>query len=414
MKSKKMVRLVIGIVVILAVAAALWYFWVRPAGSLASAWNTLLNPPAASSTALSASGTVETIDIAIAPEQAGKIVAVNVQEGDTVKAGEVLFQLDDTLLKDQVAIAQVNLDTAKQALLQLTSPTVLAAAQKAVAQDQIDLTNAQQVLNDQLYFTKNTGAIQNAASALVLAKDKLSTAQSDYANVSGNPDTSTVKARAYQQLYTTQLAYNNALFTYNIWSGENNQQQINLKSSNYAMIKAKLAEDQSLVATISNGQIPDNATGTIIAQIQQARFNIRLVQANLDLLDDQIKQMAVTAPVDGVVITRNAQPGSVVNAGDVLLSLGRLDQLTITVYVPEQRVGEVALGQSANVSVDAFPGIPFKAVVSYISDQAEFTPRNVQTVAGRQTTVFAVKLTLTDASGKLKPGMPADVTFNQK
>ena len=113
-------------------------------------------------------------------------------------------------------------------------------------------------------------------------------------------------------------------------------------------------------------------------------------------------------------MTRNAEPGSVVNAGAVLLTLGRLDELTITVYVPEDRIGEVILGQTANVSVDSFPGVVFNAAVTYISDQAEFTPRNVETVSGRKNTVFAVKLSLKDTTGRLKPGMPADVIFNPK
>jgi HlyD family secretion protein len=104
----------------------------------------------------------------------------------------------------------------------------------------------------------------------------------------------------------------------------------------------------------------------------------------------------------------------VVNPGSTLLTLGRLDELTITVYVPEDRLGEVAMGQVANVTVDSFPGETFTAAVTYISSQAEFTPRNVQTVEGRKNTVFAVKLKLGDTSGKLKPGMPADVTFSQK
>ena len=81
-----------------------------------------------------------------------------------------------------------------------------------------------------------------------------------------------------------------------------------------------------------------------------------------------------------------------------LRTIGRTDELSITVYVPEDRIGDVVLGQTANVSVDSFPGIVFKGVVSYISDQAEFTPRNVETVSGRKNTVFAVKLTLSDIS----------------
>jgi multidrug efflux pump subunit AcrA (membrane-fusion protein) len=91
-----------------------------------------------------------------------------------------------------------------------------------------------------------------------------------------------------------------------------------------------------------------------------------------------------------------------------------LDDLTITVYVPEDRIGQVLLGEKAKVNVDSFPGEAFGATVTYISDQAEFTPRNVETVSGRKNTVFAVKLKLDDASGRLKPGMPADITFESK
>jgi HlyD family secretion protein len=69
------------------------------------------------------------------------------------------------------------------------------------------------------------------------------------------------------------------------------------------------------------------------------------------------------------------------------------------------------MGQAATVQVDSFPGLTFGAEVAKIADQAEFTPRNVQTVEGRSATVYAVKLAVTDTQGRLKPGMPADVSF---
>ena len=83
-------------------------------------------------------------------------------------------------------------------------------------------------------------------------------------------------------------------------------------------------------------------------------------------------------------------------------------------YVPEDRYGQIPLGQKASVSVDSFPGRSSEAQVSNIADQAEFTPRNVQTVEGRSSTVYAIKLSVTDPQGKLKPGMPADVVFQYK
>jgi multidrug efflux pump subunit AcrA (membrane-fusion protein) len=93
--------------------------------------------------------------------------------------------------------------------------------------------------------------------------------------------------------------------------------------------------------------------------------------------------------------------------------IGRLSHLKITVYLPEDRYGEIILGQTARVTVDSFPGQEFTATVVYIADQAEFTPRNVQTAEGRRNTVFAIELSIENADGRLKPGMPADVNFEK-
>ncbi len=121
----------------------------------------------------------------------------------------------------------------------------------------------------------------------------------------------------------------------------------------------------------------------------------------------------ITMSLGRVILSRNVEPGEYVQPGAAALTMGNISQLTITVYVPEDRYGQIHLGQQASVSVDSFPGEQFSGQVSYISDQAEFTPRNVQTVEGRSSTVYAVKLKVTDPQGKLKPGMPADVIFAQ-
>ncbi len=119
----------------------------------------------------------------------------------------------------------------------------------------------------------------------------------------------------------------------------------------------------------------------------------------------------ITSPVDGVVLERLVQPGELAPAGSTLIVVADLDALTLKVYVPEDRYGQVALGQTYPVTVDSFPGETFSGKVSHIADKAEFTPRNVQTVEGRKSTVFAVTLDLVPSGGMLKPGMPADVTF---
>ena len=126
---------------------------------------------------------------------------------------------------------------------------------------------------------------------------------------------------------------------------------------------------------------------------------------------EQIVRGAVISPIDGTVLERSIEPGEIAAAGSTLITLANLDSLTLTVYVPEDRYGEINLGKTYPVAVDSFPGVEFKGTVSHIADKAEFTPRNVQTTESRRSTVYAIRLDLEPAGGKLKPGMPADVTF---
>ncbi len=122
-------------------------------------------------------------------------------------------------------------------------------------------------------------------------------------------------------------------------------------------------------------------------------------------------KLAVRSASEGVVLNRSVEPGETVTPGSVVMTIGQLDSLTLTVYLPEDRYGQVHLGDTAQIMVDLFPGVAFSGTVSQIADQAEFTPRNVQTEEGRRTTVFAVQLQVSDTQNRLKPGMPADVVF---
>ena len=125
----------------------------------------------------------------------------------------------------------------------------------------------------------------------------------------------------------------------------------------------------------------------------------------------QLSKLEVPTAVSGTVMTRNIEPGEVIQPGMAAFTIGQLDQLTIKVFVPENIYGQINLGDSASVWVDSFPGETFSAKVVRIADQAEYTPRKVQTQEDRQTTVFEITLKVADPSGKLKPGMPADVSF---
>ncbi len=164
--------------------------------------------------------------------------------------------------------------------------------------------------------------------------------------------------------------------------------------------------EQSTAVTAAEG-----ALSQAQAAAEQAQMAVGQAQANLDLLDTQIAKLTISAPMNGVVLTRNVEVGEFVQPGATAFVLGELNNLTITVYVPENRYGEVSLGQQAELTVDSFPDLTFTAEVIQIADKAEFTPRNVQTVEGRSSTVYAIKLKVNDPDVKLKIGMPADVAF---
>jgi membrane fusion protein YbhG len=164
--------------------------------------------------------------------------------------------------------------------------------------------------------------------------------------------------------------------------------------------------DQSTAVTAAQGVVEQAQTA-----VDQAQKAAQQAQASLDLLDAQIAKLTLYAPKDGAVLTRNVEPGEFVQPGAVTFALADLNDMTITVYVPEDRYGQISLGQQAQVTVDSFPGETFRAEVIHIADQAEFTPRNIQTVEGRSSTVYAIKLKVLDSEGKLKIGMPADVVF---
>jgi multidrug resistance efflux pump len=190
-----------------------------------------------------------------------------------------------------------------------------------------------------------------------------------------------------QERYDTAIDYRDSLLT----GGESLQVEAALASLNQAETQLEQVE----------------------VQIAQAETAIAQAEAELNLIDVQMQKLIVYAAVDAVVMSRKVEPGEVVQPGASLMTLGQLEDLTITVYIPEDHYGQVSAGDEATVTVDSFPGETFTGLVTRIADEAEFTPRNVQTPEGRRTTVFGIKLVVDDPEDKLKPGMPADVEFGE-
>jgi multidrug resistance efflux pump len=112
-----------------------------------------------------------------------------------------------------------------------------------------------------------------------------------------------------------------------------------------------------------------------------------------------------------MILSRPVHEGEQVSPGAPIMTLGSLDNVRLNLYIAESDIARIRQGQQVDVTVDGAPGQIFNGTVTFISQEAQFTPRNVQTQAERVTTVFAVRVELPNPDHRLKPGMPADAVM---
>jgi HlyD family secretion protein len=410
---------------------------------------------------LDASGSIESVTVNVSPELAGKVVEVLATEGQPVSAGHPLLRLDDSLIQSEKQTAQSALDSANAAVQ--TAEVVLESAQL-----QYDLTLSNMLAQESSsrisiwdeskptefdqpvwYFSREERfkAAQAEVDAKKAALENAIKKLDEISTRAGSSDFLDVEAKLIQM----RLAFQNAQDVFDSTNGASDSQdlrdaaQITLDEAEIDLEDAQKDYDDALTTdgatdvmearadaviaqeaydlTVDNlralqtgadspqVQAAEKAVEQAQASLEMAKTNVVAAQSRLNTVETQLKKITVNAPMDGVILTRNIEPGEFVQPGAVAFALANLDELTITVYVPEDQYGKLRLGQEASVSVDSFPNETFDAVIVHIADQAEFTPRNVQTVEGRSATVYAIKLKVTDSEDKLKIGMPADVVF---
>ena len=411
---------------------------------------------------LIATGTIEGTQVIIAPELGGRVLEVLAQEGALVTEGEVLVRFDDTMLQAQLSQAQASLQMAQANYDLVASGPTVEQRQLAIASAELELTNARQALQalydnapltaaqisqtiaaidkdrdkkqqylDNVVTEANPVDIDAAWASVVIAQDKLENAMEDFEPYENKDQSNLPRAVLQAQMAAAQKQYDSMVERYNNLVGTANQYELALARAEVELSQAKLADAQQQFDELEDGIDPDalalaqarvnTAEANLVVakadpspeQLAVAQAQVQVARGALEVLQAQIAKLVIASPIDGVVLTRSVEPGEVSVPSAPLVTLLRLDDLTITVYVPEDRYGSISLGQAAQVSVDSFPGEAFNATVVRIADQAEFTPRNVQTEEGRRTTVFAVDLSVANLDGKLKPGMPADVTFGE-
>ncbi len=409
----------------------------------------LVNRASAQEQGLKASGTIEATDVTISPEIGGRVTEVLVTDGDTVNKDQPVVRLDDTLLQAQLKQVEANVQA-------LQAQQRVAQAQQHAAQANYDLLKAGPLVEqvDAAQQAVNTAAANVEAAQAQLAQLKAGPRQGDIASAEAAVAVASQQQKVMQDQYDLDVK----CYSFTMPNGDKNsvcpglgtreeqlraalnsanqnltaaQARLNqLKSGatkddlNAAQARVDAAKAQQDMAQAQLEQVQKGARteqltaaqaqiDAATAQIDGAGAQIAAAKAQADALQAQIDKLTLRAPLSGSVLQRSIEPGEVVAPGAGLMTIGDTGNLYITVYVPEDSYGQIKLEDPVTVKVDSFPTESFTAKVTRIADQAEFTPRNVQTAEGRATTVFAVKLAVDNAAGKLKPGMPADVYFDE-
>jgi HlyD family secretion protein len=378
---------------------------------------------------LRASGVIEVVEVAVSPKLGGQVSEVYVQEGDRVSDGQPLFRINEQELQLQrsqveaqreasIAAAELALLQARQELKDLQENWAMHAAEY-----QLELAQARDALekaeNRMIWQQKNNRATDDTIdyyeAQLVLADQRVDSARSVYNTHSDESEHDPDRANARVALEQAKDARDDIVRILNWYKGEPTDIDQALLDANVAIARAKVDQAKQEYEKWKDGPDPD-AVELVQANIKQAQASLSLAEAQaesqLRSIDIKIDDASVESPTEGVVLTLSIDPGELASPGTVVVKLGKLDEMTVTVYVPENKYGLVSVGDEAKVVVDSFPDEVFTARVMRIADEAEYTPRNVQTEEERQTTVYAVELRVSSGADRLKPGMPADVIFN--
>jgi HlyD family secretion protein len=149
--------------------------------------------------------------------------------------------------------------------------------------------------------------------------------------------------------------------------------------------------------------------GPRIEEIKASESRVRQAESAVSIAEEKMKDTVLVAPLTGVILRKNVEAGEVISAGTPVFTIGDIENTWIKIYIKEDKLGLVKHNQKAEVTTDSYPGRKYQGTVTYISSEAEFTPKNVQTQEERVKLVFGVKVSVKNINDELKPGMPADV-----
>jgi HlyD family secretion protein len=378
-----------------------------------------------------ASGTIEATQVSAASKIPGRIVRIHASEGDDVRTGDPLVTLDGREVAAQIDQGRAGVEAARARVLQARAALALqirqvdaqvaqARAAADVARERVGQAGETQTLT----AGQSAQAVRQAEAALAASRNSSAAARAaverarrDLVRIEALFRDGAVSA---QQVDAGRAASTTAQAQYDasldmiaqaeatLRLARENQRQVEIRERDVRAARSQVRQAEANVALARAGE---EMIAQRRADLAAAEAAVAQAEAGLRVLLTQQQNLIVASPLTGVVLAELARAGEVVAVGAPILTIADLHEVWIKLYIPLPKLGQIALGQRATVTTDALPGRTFTGTVTEVSQQAEFTPRNVQTPQERVKLVFAVKVTLPNPERLLKPGMPADAVI---
>lgn len=362
--------------------------------------------PRLSNAAIQASGHIEVTEVDMSFRIAGHVSKLFVDEGMKPKKGDILAELEQEVIKarrDQ-AEAQVRELEARGASLVLTIRIKEEVLDADIARAEAGVKAA-----DARYKSLKTGSreqeIAEAAAARDRAKFEWENRERDYKRMKDLFASRIVSESQYDSARTSaeasRAAYEAALERYKLVKAGPRDEAVLEGKANLAGSSAGLVAAEAGRKEVEKLKLDLQA---LRAQRDQAK-------ALLAIAEEDLRKSRLYSPFDGFVTVKDVEEGEYVQAGTPVITVANLDEVWVKTYVPETQLGKVYLGQKGEVISDTFPNKIYPGTVTYISPEAEFTPKNVQTKEERVKLVYRIKVTLQNPNQELKAGMPVDVVL---
>ncbi|HVO66940.1 MAG TPA: efflux RND transporter periplasmic adaptor subunit [Syntrophales bacterium] len=297
------------------------------------------------------SGTIEATNSNLAFQTSGRVVNVLVREGYAVKKDQLLAEIDPSELQSKKEQAAANLD--RSAKMQEQLATLLGIYKNTLPAD-----------------------VVRSEANVTSARDTMDDAKKNY--------------RRYEELFKRGVVT------------EKERDAIKL---NYDTAKSRLDDAEAALRQAKSSLKKIDATQE---EYKAAVSQTRQAKAALEQADIQLNYTRLLAPYNGVITSRNVEPGEVVTASREVLTLTDLSTVDLKIFVDETEIAKVKPGQDIDVKVDTFPNKVYKGKVTFISPEGEFTPKIIQTKKERVKLVYLVKVSIPNPDMELKSGMPAD------